>query len=137
MNNKDLILKIAQFLIKPNDPKEEMITVAEMVSIEINGEMRTTDTNTALIPGKLFSRIKASHVNPVVSTTGVHYDENFIYRPAFWLYLSPASGLSKAEPMAVSWTQNKRTILTPDQGFLSGKSLLRFCKNKNKGYIRI
>jgi hypothetical protein len=124
MNNKDLILKIAQSLIKPNDPKEVMITVAEMVSVEINGEICTTDINTGLIPDKLFSRIKASHVNPVVSTTGVHHDENFVYRPAFWLYLSPASGLSKTEPLAVSWTQNKRTILTPDQGFLSTYELM-------------
>jgi len=124
MNNKDLILKIAQSLIEPNDPKETMISVAAMESIEVNGEVRTIDINSALIPVKLFAKIKASHVNPVVNTTGVHNDENFEYRPAFWLYLSPSSGLSKVEPLAVAWTQNKRTILIPDQGFLSTFELM-------------
>nr|WP_067058295.1 hypothetical protein [Mucilaginibacter sp. L294] len=124
MNNKDLILKIAESLIAPIDSNEAMLTIAEMVSVEIGGEICTTDINTALISDKLFSKIKASHVNPVVSTTGVQYDENFVYRPAFWLYLSPTSGLSKAESLAVSWTQNKRTILIPDQGFLATYELM-------------
>jgi len=124
MNNRDLIFKLIQTVVETPDPREELVTVATMQSIKADGEVRTIDINTALVAPSLLTRIKPSHTNPVVSAKGVHYHNDFAYRPEFWLYLSPSSGLAKAEPLAVSWTANNRTTLLPDQGFLSAFELI-------------
>lgn len=84
----------------------------------------SVDLNTALISPALVSRIKSSHVNPFVETSGAYFDKNYVYKPSFWLYVSPSSGLKKAEPLVVSWKSANKTILSIDQGFLSAFCLV-------------
>ncbi|WP_304708926.1 hypothetical protein [uncultured Rikenella sp.] len=119
--------------------EQEMITrlVGNYLDVDISGdgyitvaELKTTqdkvsvDVNTALVPPSLVSRIKPSHVNLVVKITGAVLDKYCAYKPSFGMYVSPSSGLKKAEPLVVSWTCANKTVLSVDQGFLSAFRLV-------------
>ncbi len=101
----------------------EHITVAELKTIDKNGLNETIDINTALVSPSLISKIKSSHVNPYVNLSGAYYREDYEYKPSFSLYLSKSSGLSKAEPLVVSWCSGNHTTFMIDQGFLSAFKL--------------
>ncbi|MFH6983592.1 hypothetical protein [Marinoscillum luteum] len=101
-----------------NSLESENIEIAQISSRDVNGLIRSTDSNTALISPNLISKIRPSHINVPVNSTGLNYLDDFEYKPSFWLYLSPASGLKKAEPLVVSWTNGNHTTLHPDPGFL-------------------
>lgn len=124
MNKTDLILKIVRDNVDPLYLNDEHLIIAELNSTERKGRVRTVDINTALIPPRLLKKIKPSHTNPFVNTVGASYHEDWAYRPGFWLYLSPAAGLKKAEPLAVSWTSGQVTTLLPDQGLLKTFDLI-------------
>lgn len=119
MDKDLLVLKLVGNAFENEINSNEFITVAEIKSVENNGNEETTDKNTALISPLLLDKIKASHVNPFVNRTGVNYQKDFKYNPSFWLYLSKSSGLKKAEPLVVSWESGNHTTLNIDQGFLS------------------
>lgn len=69
------------------------ITVTELKTVANNGLREVSiDLNTALIPAVLVSRIKSAHVNPFVKTSGAYFDKDYVYKPLFWLYVSPSSG---------------------------------------------
>lgn len=118
MGKEKLIEKLIGDIIDINKFSGEHITVAELRTIEVCGLTKTLDLNTALISPSLVTKIKASHVNPYVEFTGVNYDKEFVYSPSFWLYLSKANGLKKAEPLVVSWESANNTMLIIDQGFV-------------------
>lgn len=101
----------------------EHITIAELKTIDKNGFNETIDINTALISSNLLNKIKSSHVNPYVNLSGAYYREDYEYKPSFSLYLSKSSGLSKAEPLVVSWCSGNHTTFMIDQGFLSAFKL--------------
>ncbi|WP_443945756.1 hypothetical protein ACJVDH_01165 [Pedobacter sp. AW1-32] len=101
----------------------EHITVAELKTIDKHGLNETIDINTALVSPSLISKIKSSHVNPYVNLSGAYYREDYEYKPLFALYLSKSSGLSKAEPLVVSWCSGNHTTFMVDQGFLSAFKL--------------
>jgi hypothetical protein len=116
---------IIEKLIRDLDASpKNYITVAEFKTIEVDGLTKTIDTNTAIISPSLVPKIKASHVNPYVKTTGVNYNKEFIYSPSYWLYLSKTNGLSKVEPLVVSWESTNNTTLIIDQGFVSTFKLI-------------
>ena len=110
--------KIITKLIKDLHSSSDYITVAELRTIEVDGFTKTIDTNTAIIPRSLVSKIKASHAHPYVKFTGVNYDKEWAYSPSFWLYLSKSNGLNKAEPLVISWESANNTTLAIDQGFV-------------------
>jgi hypothetical protein len=118
MEKKTIITKLIGDVLDIQSQKE-YITVAELKTIEKNGFKETIDVNTAIIPNTLIGKIKPSHVNPFVERSGVNYDKDYEYKPSFWLYLSKASGLKKAEPLVVSWCSGNHTTFNIDQGFLS------------------
>lgn len=122
MNKNQVISKLVGDLLDIN-AEGEYITVSELKTIENNGLHETFDINTALVSSNLISRIKASHVNPFVINSSAYYDEEYEYKPSFWLYLSKTSGLKKAEPLVVSWCSGNHTTLMIDQGFLSAFKL--------------
>src|ERR1700754_4386561 len=124
MNKNDLIRKIVNDNLDPLDLNEEHLTIAELKSITWKGSVKTVDSNTALISPKLFNKIKPSHTNPYVNTTGASYQEDWAYTPGFWLYLSKSAGLKNAEPLVVSWTSDNFTTLFPDQGLLKTFDLI-------------
>jgi hypothetical protein len=97
----------------------EHVTVAELKTIEKNGLKETIDVNTSIISNSLINKIRSSHINPFVNRSSVQYERDYEYKPSFWLYLSKASGLKKAEPLVVSWCSGNHTTLCIDQGFLS------------------
>lgn len=99
------------------------ITVAELKTIDKNGFKETIDINTALVSQSLISKIKSSNINPCVNLSGAYYREDYEYKPSFSLYLSKSSGLSKAEPLVVSWCSGNHTTFMIDQGFLSAFKL--------------
>ncbi|WP_314243865.1 hypothetical protein [Empedobacter tilapiae] len=99
------------------------ITVAELKTIDKNGLKETIDVNTALISPSLIRKIKSSNINPYVNLSGAYYREDYEYKPSFSLYLSKSSGLSKAEPLVVSWCSGNHTTFMVDQGFLSAFKL--------------
>ncbi len=99
------------------------ITIAELKTIYKNGLKETIDVNTALVSPGLISKIKSSHVNPYVNLSGAYYREDYEYKPSFSLYLSKSSGLSKAEPLVISWCSGNHTTFMIDQGFLSAFKL--------------
>lgn len=101
----------------------EHITVAELKTIDKNGLNETIDVNTALVSPSLISKIKSSYVNPYVNLSGAYYREDYEYKPSFSLYLSKSSGLSKAEPLVVSWCSGNHTTFMIDKGFLSAFKL--------------
>jgi len=106
-------------ILNRSQPKDEYINVAELKTVTVNGNKETIDTNTAMVAPHLATRIRASHTHPFVKSTGVNNDKDFIYNPSFWLYLSPSSGLKRAEPLVVSWCSGNHTTLQIDQGFLN------------------
>lgn len=122
MNKNQVISKLVGDLLDIN-AEGEYITVSELKTIENNGLHETFDINTALVSSNLISRIKASHVNPFVNNSSTYCDEEYEYKPSFWLYLSKTSGLKKAEPLVVSWCSGNHTTLMIDQGFLSAFKL--------------
>ena len=101
----------------------EHITVAELKTIDKNRLNETIDVNTALVSPSLISKIKSSYVNPYVNLSGAYYREDYEYKPSFSLYLSKSSGLSKAEPLVVSWCSGNHTTFMIDKGFLSAFKL--------------
>ncbi|SMO63117.1 hypothetical protein SAMN06265171_103397 [Chryseobacterium rhizoplanae] len=123
MFDKDKI--ISKLIGNPFDTQTEgeHITVAELKTIDKNGLKETIDINTALVSPSLINKIKSSHVNPYVNLSGAYYREDYEYKPSFSLYLSKSSGLSKAEPLVVSWCSGNHTTFMVDQGFLSAFKL--------------
>lgn len=115
----EIISKLTNDIIFPYFLEKENLTVAELFSDELNGLVRTRDTNTAIISQSLVSKIRASHINIPVKWSGIDYTKEVEFKPLSHLYLSPASGLRKAEPFVKSWTNGNHTTLHPDQGFLS------------------
>ncbi|RFZ91228.1 hypothetical protein D0C36_20035 [Mucilaginibacter conchicola] len=124
MSNPNLILKLIGSVLEETLPGEEYLTLAELRSVTHEDSIKTIDTNTALISPGLFKKIKASHTNPFVNSTGASYHEDWAYTPDFWLYLSPAPGLKKAETLVVSWTSGNQTTLLPDQGLVKTFDLI-------------
>lgn len=123
MQNKDeVILELIGNLLDIQTDGEH-ITVAELKTVDKNGLKETIDINTALVSPSLISKIKSSHVNPHVNLSGAYYREDYEYKPLFSLYLSKSSGLSKAEPLVVSWCSGNHTTFMIDQGFLSAFKL--------------
>lgn len=128
MNEQDIITKLIGNYLDVDISSDGYITVAELKTTQDNVSI---DVNTALVPPSLVSRIKSSHVNPFVRTSGAYFDKNYIYKPSFWLYISPSSGLKKAEPLVVAWESVNKTVLSIDQGFLSAFRLIpRLLKNE-------
>ncbi len=119
MDKENLVKKLIGDIIEIKESSEKYITVAETKSVEIDGQTKTLDLNTALVSPLLISKIKASYVNPYVEATGVDYDKEFVYSPSFWIYLSESNGLKKAEPLVISWESTNNTMLIIDQGFVS------------------
>lgn len=97
----------------------EHITIAELKTIDNNGLNETIDINTALVSSSLINKIKPSQVNPYLHLSGAYYREDYEYKPSFSLDISKSSGLSKAEPLVVSWCSGNHTTFMIDQGFLS------------------
>lgn len=116
MNEQDIITKLIGNYLDVDISCDGYITVAQLKTTE---DKASIDINTALISPALISKIKPSHINPVVKAPGVYYNKDYIYKPSFWLYASPSSGLKKAEPLVVSWESVNKTVLSIDQGFLS------------------
>jgi len=123
MFDKDIIISKLIGNLFDTQTEGEHITVAELKTIDKNGLKETTDINTALVSPNLISKIKSSQVNPYVNLSGAHYREDYEYKPKFSLYLSKSSGLSKAEPLVVSWCSGNHTTFMVDQGFLSAFKL--------------
>ncbi len=123
MKTKDEILSKLIGDLLDIQTEGEHITIAELKTIDKNGLNETIDINTALISSNLLNRIKSSHVNPYVNLSGAYYREDYEYKPSFSLYLSKSSGLSKAEPLVVSWCSGNHTTFMIDQGFLSAFKL--------------
>lgn len=123
MKTKDEILSKLIGDLLDIQTEGENITIAELKTIDKNGLNETIDINTALISSNLLNRIKSSHVNPYVNLSGAYYREDYVYKPSFSLYLSKSSGLSKAEPLVVSWCSGNHTTFMIDQGFLSAFKL--------------
>ena len=121
MNEQDIITKLIGNYLDVDISSDGYITIAELKTTQDDVSI---DVNTALVPPSLVSRIKSSHVNPVVETAGAYFDKNYEYKPSFWLYISPSSGLKKAEPLVVSWKSANNTVLSIDQGFLSAFCLV-------------
>lgn len=122
MNKSQIISKLVGNLLDIQTDGEH-ITVAELKTIDKNGMKETIDINAALVSPSLISKIKPSHVNPYVNLSGAYYREDYEYKPSFSLYLSKSSGLSKAEPLVVSWCSGNHTTFMIDQGFLSAFKL--------------
>lgn len=118
MDKEKLIKKLVGDIENIGKSPEGYITVAELKSIEQEGLTRSIDINTVIVSPLLISKIKPSHVNPYVNSTGVNYNEEFVYTPSFWIYLSPSHGLKKAEPLVISWESANNTIFSIDQGFV-------------------
>lgn len=123
MKTKDEILSKLIGDLLDIQTEGEHITIAELKTIDKNGFNETIDINTALISSNLLNRIKSSHVNSYVNLSGAYYREDYEYKPSFSLYLSKSSGLSKAEPLVVSWCSGNHTTFMIDQGFLSAFKL--------------
>jgi hypothetical protein len=124
MNQSALILEIVRDNLDPLHFNDEHLTIAELSSAELNGRIRTLDMNTALVTSGLIRKIKPSHTCPHVKTASASYHHDWGYRPDFWLYLSPAAGLKRAEPLAVSWASGQLTTLLPDQRLLKTFNLI-------------
>lgn len=122
MNKSQIISKLVGNLLDIQTDGDN-ITIAELKTIDKNGLKETIDINTALVSPSLISKIKSSHVNPYVNLSGAYYSEDYEYKPSFSLYLSKSSGLSKAEPLVVSWCSGNHTTFMIDQGFLSAFKL--------------
>lgn len=122
MNKSQIISKLVGNLLDIQTDGDHII-VAELKTIDKNGLRETIDINTALVSPSLISKIKSSHVNPCVNLSGAYYSEDYEYKPSFSLYLSKSSGLSKAEPLVVSWCSGNHTTFMIDQGFLSAFKL--------------
>lgn len=122
MNKNPIISKLVGNLLDIQTDGDH-ITVAELKTIDKNGLKETIDINTALVSSSLISKIKSSHINPYVNLSGAYYREDYEYKPKFSLYLSKSSGLSKAEPLVVSWCSGNHTTFMVDQGFLSAFKL--------------
>lgn len=122
MNKSQIISKLVGNLLDIQTDGEH-ITVAELKTVDKNGIKETVDINTALVSLSLISKIKSSHVNPHVNLSVAYYREDYEYKPSFSLYLSKSSGLSKAEPLVVSWCSGNHTTFMVDQGFLSAFKL--------------
>ncbi|TZF99254.1 hypothetical protein FW781_04830 (plasmid) [Chryseobacterium panacisoli] len=122
MNKSQIISKLVGNLLDIQTDGDH-ITVAELKTIDKNGLKETIDINTALVSSSIISKIKSSHVNPYINLSGAYYREDYEYKPSFSLYLSKSSGLSKAEPLVVSWCSDNHTTLMVDQGFLSAFKL--------------
>lgn len=122
MEKNQIISKLIDNLLDIQTEGEH-ITIAELKTIDKNGLKETIDINTALVSPSLISKIKSSHVNPYVNLSGAYYREDYEYKPSFALYLSKSSGLSKAEPLVVSWCSGNHTTFMVDQGFLSAFKL--------------
>lgn len=122
MNKNSIISKLIGNLLDIQIDVDH-ITVAELKTIDKNGLKETIDVNTALISPSLIRKIKSSHINPYVNLSGAYYREDYEYKPSFSLYLSKSSGLSKAEPLVVSWCSGNHTTFMVDQGFLSAFKL--------------
>lgn len=123
MFDKDKIISKLIGNLFDTQTEGEHITVAELKTIDKNGLKETTDINTALVSSSLINKIKSSHINPYVNLSGAYYREDYEYKPSFSLYLSKSSGLSKAEPLVVSWCSGNHTTFMIDQGFLSAFKL--------------
>ncbi|GEM_PF-997170 len=122
MNQSQIISKLVGNLLDIQTDGDH-ITVAELKTIDKNGLNETIDINTALVSPGLINKIKSSYVNPYVNLSGAYYGEDYEYKPSFSLYLSKSSGLSKAEPLVVSWCSGNHTTFMIDQGFLSAFKL--------------
>ncbi|MBS1595554.1 MAG: hypothetical protein JST90_14655 [Bacteroidetes bacterium] len=119
MTNEEIFPGLIDKILRTEISTDGHITVAELNTHEANGYLETIDTNTAIISANLIGKIKPSHLNPCTEQVGVNYDPNFIYNPNSWLYISPSSGLKKAEPLVISWCSGNHTTLSIDQNFLS------------------
>ncbi len=124
MDKEKLIKKLTGDIEDIGKSPEGYITVAELKSIEQDGLMKTIDMNTAIVSPLLVSKIKPSHANPYVNSTGVNYHKEFVYSPSFWIYLSQSYGLKKAEPLVISWESANNTIFSIDQGFVGTFKLI-------------
>lgn len=122
MHKAEIISRLIDNLLEIRT-EGEYLTVAELKTIEDNGMIETIDINTALVSSSLVKKIKASEVNPYVKNASAYYDEDYEYKPSFWLYLSKSLGLKKTEPLAVSWCSGNHTTLMIDQGFISAFKL--------------
>ncbi|WP_343617302.1 hypothetical protein [Flavobacterium sp.] len=122
MKKSEIISKLVENLLDIQTDGGH-ITIAELKTIDMNGLNETIDINTALVSPSLINKIKSSHVNPYVNLSGAYYREDYEYKPSFSLYLSKSSGLSKAEPLVVSWCSGNHTTFMIDQGFLSAFKL--------------
>jgi len=104
-------------ILEESRQNREVVTIAEIFSEDKNGLVRTYDSNTALISPALINKIRPSHINVPVNS-------NNTSAPLFSLYISPSSGLRKAEPLAVSWNSGNHIALVPNQNFLSSFKLI-------------
>lgn len=122
MGKEDIIKKISKYIIIPDNG--EYYLIAKLKTIDPNGLRETIDINTILISKHLVNKIKPSHTNPVVNKNAKQYTDNYQLNPKFWIYVSPASGLRKAEPLVVSWCSGNHTTFCIDHGFLSTYNLV-------------
>jgi hypothetical protein len=116
-NKEAIISKLTKGI--PLGINKDYITAAQLKTIELDGHRETIDINTVLISKYLTSKIRPSHTNPVVNKSGIQYSEEYQFNPKFWIYVSPTSGLKKAEPLVLSWCTGNHTTFCIDHGFLS------------------
>lgn len=114
----DIANELINDIVKGSPQIQDQTTIAELFSEDKNGFIRTFDSNTAIISYSLINRIKPSHINvPVKSVSDSNLLQNS--KISHWLYLSPSSGLNKAEPLAISWSSGNHITLLPNPVFLS------------------
>lgn len=123
MDKNALILKLVDEWANPPVITDSYITVAEILSVESQNQVKIIDTNTAILSRGLIARINPAECHPFVETTGAWHKKHDKYRPKFWLNISPGNGLNRAEPLAIASSIGNHTTLMPDQGFLSAMGL--------------
>jgi hypothetical protein len=123
MNKELLILGLVGEMAHSPVSMEPFLTLAELKTVDTNGFIKTIETNTAIVSLQLVDKIKPGYCNPFVETTGPYRKGRDVYRPDFWLYLSPASGLQRVQPLVVVWSTGNHTTMQPDQGFVSALGL--------------
>jgi len=106
---KDLINDILKY--KPAN--QDMLTVAEVCSHNVNGIISNRDINTALLSKDHIKFIKPSHINVPVKTRSTRNG-----KAKFYLYLSEQNGLNEVDPLVISWSQNNHITLQPSPQYL-------------------
>jgi hypothetical protein len=119
MNKERLILGLIGEMAYSSASTEPFLTLAELRTVDTNGLIKTIETNTAILSLQLVAKIKPGYCNPFVERKGPYRKGRDVYRPDFWLYLSPVSGLQRVEPLVVVWSTGNHTTLQPDQGLVS------------------